>query len=123
MITLSALQRLLHTKSTNNDVPRPAQPVVSIESKFQAKKSKIYKLIANDMGSYWREFGRELNIPESVLDNLEFDRRSDIPTMTRRILELTEQRHTNNMVEQLFEALAEIGRNDLVKQIKIILNQ
>lgn len=73
------------------------------------------------MGSYWREFGRELNISESVLDN--FDRQSDIPTITRRILELTEQRRTNNVVEQLIEALAEIGRNDLVKQIKIILNQ
>lgn len=119
-VLISALQRILHTKSSGRALPHSS--AANNQSTFIAKKSQIYKVIANEMEN-WREFGRELNISEPVLHNLDrqFDR--DIPTITRQILELVEARQTENIFEQIIEALEENGRNDIIKRIKIILNQ
>lgn len=71
----------------------------------------------------WREFGRELNLSEPVLLNLDRKFDKDIATITRQILELVEARRTDNIIEQLIGALEENGRNDIIKKIKTILKQ
>lgn len=112
-----ALQRLQSIK-TGGDA-HPTIIAVTDKSKFNSKKSHIYKLIANEMDD-WRRFGRELNIPESTLTNL--DRIADIPTIIHRILEFAEERHSaDNMLDQLINALTNSKRKDVVKEMKIML--
>lgn len=117
---ISALQRILHTKSGGRALPHTS--VANVQSKFIAKKSQIYKVIANEMEN-WREFGRELNVSEPELHSLDRKFDKDIATITRQILELFEARRTDNIIEQLIGALEENGRNDIIKKIKTILKQ
>lgn len=119
-VLILALQRILETKSGAGAHPHTS--VASVQSKFIAKKSQIYKVIANEMEN-WRDFGRELNLSEPVLHNLDRQCDRDIPTITRRILELVEARQTDDIIQQVIEALRENRRNDIVKKIKTILSQ
>lgn len=89
---------------------------------FNTKKSQIYKVIADAMEN-WREFGRELNLSESVLLNLDRQSDRDIPTITHRILEMVEARRNDNFFNHVIEALEANGRKDIIKKIRSILNQ
>lgn len=70
----------------------------------------------------WREFGRVLNISDSVLFNLDRQIDREIPTITRRILEMVEARRPDNLLNQLIEALETIGRKDIIRKIRKNLN-
>lgn len=83
-------------------------------------KKIIYKVINDGIGRKWREFGRELNIPEGIMD--QFDENPD--TRVFKILERFENdptRQSTRFIFDLTEALTACRRKNLAKDIESIL--
>ncbi|KAL5276065.1 FADD family protein [Megaselia abdita] len=83
-------------------------------------KKKIYKVINDGIGRKWREFGRELNIPEGDMDK--FSENAD--TRVIMILQQFENdptRQPTRFIFDLAEALTNCRRKNLAKDIMSIL--
>lgn len=84
------------------------------------RKKLIYREINDGIGGQWRPFGRELNIPEGIMD--QFNERPD--TRVMKVLERFEndpKRQKNNFIFDLTQALTRCRRRDLAKAIEKIL--
>lgn len=83
-------------------------------------KKIIYKLINDKIGRKWRDFGRELNIPEGDMDI--FLEKPD--TRVFKILDTFEsdpRRQKTMFISDLTEALTKSRRKDIAKDIMRIL--
>lgn len=75
--------------------------------------------LANDVSSFWKKLGRELNIEESKLSQLDVDHLQDAYEKAFQMLLHWRQRKENQATYQiLYSALtsAVVGRNDLGKK-------
>lgn len=118
-----ALREEFH--QTHQSVPPPMQSIVinnpSDLSKFQDRKHKIYKIISEDIGRKWRDFGRELKVKEGQLDDLESQHNSS-KSRALAILSMFEERSDpRSIVVDICEALIQVRRNDLRKEVEQIL--
>lgn len=117
-----ALREELHQAQA---VAPPQQSVVISNptdlNKFQDRKHIIYKLISEDIGRKWRDFGRELKIKEGQLDDLE-SRYNTSKSRTLEIFRMFEERSDpRSIVVDILEALIQVRRNDLRKEVEQIL--
>lgn len=100
-----------------------SQPIfaqVLIPEKFAA----IQKLIANDIGTDWRCFGRELEVCQGDLDNIEINYR-DLKTRVYKLFQVFEENDTIDPTQHLMkicEALDECRRKDLRRKVQKIMS-
>lgn len=90
------------------------------------KYASIRKLIATNIGQEYRNFARELNISEPILDELNLKYPNDLQSRLYKILDIFEQNSKNSSFSQrlcqINYALEGCRRKDLCRQIRQILN-
>ncbi|KAM7357692.1 fas-associated death domain protein [Cochliomyia hominivorax] len=88
------------------------------------KNAAIQKLIASDIGTDWRCFGRELEVCQGDLDNIEINYR-DLKTRVFKLFQVFEENDAIDPKKHLhiiMKALEECRRKDLCRKIQKILS-
>lgn len=89
---------------------------------FLNKKHNIYKTVAEEIGTKWRELGRELGLKESQLDQIHAQNRDDITNKVYEILRKFEEiTLPRNYYNTMCNALTDVRRRDLTKKLQCIM--
>lgn len=86
------------------------------------KKSKIQELIRDDIGTKWREFGRNLQIKEGKLDSIDYEHK-EIERKIDAIFNVLEGQCLDEFmyVEEICNSLVVSRRKDLAKDVVRIM--
>lgn len=88
------------------------------------KRAAIYKLIAGEIGTAWRWLGRELDIGQGAMDNIEMQYQ-DLNTRVYKLFQAFEKNEANDPEKHLLiicRALDECRRKDLRRKIERIMS-
>ncbi|XP_013114910.1 fas-associated death domain protein [Stomoxys calcitrans] len=89
------------------------------------KRAAIYKSIAENIGKFWRAFGRELEISQGQLDGVEMEYPRDLVSRVHKLLNIFEEDEShdpNQHVLILCRALEECRRKDLRRKVENIMS-
>lgn len=70
----------------------------------------------------WKDLGRELELSESMLVNLESQFNKDIKSITHQILLNAEEKYKDDIVIKLCDALSNARRSDLARFVRKEMN-
>lgn len=86
------------------------------------KKQRIFKTIIEDIGSFWRDLGRNLKIRESDIDNIDCQNKS-LAEKASKIMYTYEHEKADpdRWFFVLCDALEKCRRKDLVRSIQEIM--
>lgn len=83
---------------------------------------RVYDVISTELGHRWKEFARQLELPEGSIDNLESAHHRRIPPIVREILINHRARSDQRFWKmKLFDALDNCRRKDLSLKVKEIM--
>lgn len=84
------------------------------------KKQRIINTVVDNIGVFWKDLARCLDIKERVIDDLN-DRYREVPQRAKHIMELyNEMADDNTWFFDLCDALENCRRKDLVRKLKKI---
>uniref|UniRef100_A0A182IRE5 Uncharacterized protein n=1 Tax=Anopheles atroparvus TaxID=41427 RepID=A0A182IRE5_ANOAO len=96
--------------------------ISSFHEKYRKQRETIYSLLQKQIGRDWKAFGRNLNITEAELDEINERNRNDLKGRIYEMLLSVEQTFTDDSLEQfistLTKALEKIRRSDLKRKIE-----
>ncbi|XP_075164235.1 fas-associated death domain protein [Haematobia irritans] len=91
----------------------------------EKKRSAIYKLIAENIGKFWRAFGRELEITQGQLDAAEMEYSRDLVSRVHKLLHIFEEDESHDPKQHVLiicRALEECRRKDLRRKVENIMS-
>lgn len=103
----------------------PAQQPPLAQPLSSEKRSAIYKLIAQNIGTFWRSFGRELNMSQGDMDEIEIQFPRDLKSRVYKLFQVFEEDDSVDPKEHLLlicRALDECRRKDLRRKIESIMS-
>ncbi|XP_067647859.1 fas-associated death domain protein [Eurosta solidaginis] len=116
------------TSSNDNTNPTANAPANSSYSAFalpEQKRAAIYKMLSLHLGTHWRSFGRELDIREGALDEIELQYPRELSTRVYKVMKTFEEDdcHDPKMDLRIIkEALERARRKDLRRKVDDIMS-
>lgn len=86
------------------------------------KRSRIHKLIREDIGTKWRDFGRNLELKEGKLDSINYEH-NEVECKVNEIFKVLQGQRLDEFmyVEKICNSLIDSRRKDLAKEVLIIM--
>ncbi|XP_049296611.1 fas-associated death domain protein isoform X2 [Anopheles funestus] len=109
-----------------NDTLMPSA-VNTKRDKYLQQRDKVYSLLQLEIGKSWKPFGRFLNVPPAVLEEIEDRNRQDLKTRIYEVLHWAEKQFADDTLDQFFvvllKALENTRRKDLKRKIESMLQE
>ena len=112
-----------YTAPVSNSLP--VQQPLFTQSLSSEKRSAIYKLIAQNIGTFWRSFGRELNMSQGDMDEIEIQYPRDLKSRVYKLFQVFEEDESIDPKDHLLlicRALDDCRRKDLRRKIESIMS-
>ncbi|XP_073837810.1 fas-associated death domain protein [Musca autumnalis] len=109
----------------NNPPPPPPPPSVYPQELTERKRAAIHKLIAQDIGKFWRALGRELELSQGQLDSVEMEFPRDLVSRVHKLLQMFEEDECHDPRQNvllLCRALENCRRKDLRRKVEDIMS-
>lgn len=108
----------------------PAAPAAQSTSLYpeqltDKKRAAIYKVIAENIGKFWRAFGRELEISQGQLDGIEDEFPRNLASRVHKLLQVFEEDESQDPRQHvliLCRALEDCRRKDLRRKVESIMS-
>lgn len=100
-------------------------PTIYPQELTDRKRAAIHKLIANEIGKFWRALGRELQLSQGQLDALEMDYPRDLVSRVYKLLQVFEEDECHDSKQNvlvLCRALEDCRRKDLRRKVEDIMS-
>lgn len=108
--------------TTPTSAPQACAPFVPLSD---AKRLAIHKLLSRELGKFWRGFGRELEIGEGTMDELEIRFPRDLSSRIVSLLHLFEEDECHDPKHNVLlicRALDGCQRKDLRRKVENIMS-
>ncbi|KAI8121413.1 Death domain-containing adapter protein BG4 [Lucilia cuprina] len=112
----------VNASPVNNNKSQQATFVAQVPTK--EKRAAIYKLIASEIGTDWRCLGRELDICQGEMDNVEIQYR-DLKTRVYKLFQIFEEDDSIDPKKHVLiicQALDQCRRKDLRRKVERIMS-
>ncbi|XP_061395144.1 fas-associated death domain protein [Musca vetustissima] len=104
---------------------RPPAPSVYPQELTDKKRAAIHKLVANDIGKFWRALGRALELSQGQMDAIEMEYPRDLVSRVHKMLQVFEEDECHDPRQNvllLCRALESCRRKDLRRKVEDIMS-
>ncbi|XP_068142337.1 fas-associated death domain protein [Drosophila tropicalis] len=102
--------------------PAPVQQNYVTPAAFtENKRAAVFKKISEQLGRSWRDLGRQLNISEGAMDDMEDRYPRDLKSRILYLLKMAEEDEVydpRQFLRRLCRGLSEAGRNDIRNRVE-----
>ncbi|XP_017144904.1 fas-associated death domain protein [Drosophila miranda] len=105
--------------------PPPQQNYVTPAAFTDRKRTAVFNKISEELGRFWRTFGRKAGIGEGTMDDIEERYPRDLKSRILHLLKLIEEDDCHDprqFLMRLCRALTECGRNDIKRKVEQIMS-
>ncbi|BFF92123.1 fas-associated death domain protein [Drosophila madeirensis] len=104
--------------------PPPQQNYVTPAAFTDRKRAAVFNKISEELGRFWRQFGRNAGISEGTMDDIEERYPRDLKSKILHLLRLIEEddcHDPRHLLMRLCRALTECGRSDIKRKVEQIM--
>ncbi|SPP81060.1 fas-associated death domain protein [Drosophila guanche] len=103
----------------------PQQNYVTPTAFTDRKRAAVFNKISEELGRFWRQFGRNAGIGEGTMDDIEERYPRDLKSKIIHLLGLIEEddcHDPRHLLMRLCRALTECGRSDIKRKVEQIMS-